>query len=353
LTGSDPIAYFADTGSWKVLPATTSLLPSDDPYPRPVELNRWEAYDVPYLPITNGVPNTYDSGDPNVIDEHLWMMSDAGIDYILFDLTNGYLTDGIYLDAIEVCKRVDAMNASGLGHLEYAVAIGNPPPGGVVARVEAEAQMALRDFVNPATSACGNSYFHWEGKPLLTLFSNYSERVEWETSQAPKPFASQFTMRFGTGRVIELDGAGPAPGPREYPSATGQGCGVLPTGPTITPPAATFGTYLGWGTPWGSVGTGPAMIVMPGWNPHNGEYVARSQNGSPAGFYTTCAWDRVIAAKPPMVVINSFNEYMEESSVAPTDTSGTTGCQFCSEGWPTPSFYWDLTVSRIDQYRSP
>src|SRR5439155_16424799 len=59
---ADPVAYFGNTGTWKVMPAAT--------YFKPEMMNFWDAYDIAYRPITHGNPATYDSGDSSVIDEH-------------------------------------------------------------------------------------------------------------------------------------------------------------------------------------------------------------------------------------------------------------------------------------------
>ena len=91
---------------------------------------------------------------------------------------------------------------------------------------------------------------------------------------------------------------------------------------------------------------------MPGWNNHQGQFVSRTQYGSPGGFYLNCGWDRVLSAnpKPSMVIINSYNEYAEQTAVAPANTNLVGGGG--AEPWPSPSYYWDITVNKITQYKS-
>ena len=62
---------------------------------------------------------------------------------------------------------------------------------------------------------------------------------------------------------------------------------------------------------------------MAGWNNHRTEYISRTQQGVPGGFYTTCTWDRILGKPimPSMIVLNSFNEFAEETGLQPTDTT--------------------------------
>ena len=88
---------------------------------------------------------------------------------------------------------------------------------------------------------------------------------------------------------------------------------------------------------------------MPGWINKSGERILRTQLGVEGGFYTTCGWNRVLAAAPEMTVINSFNEFAERTAVQPADTS-IVGDSL--ESWSSPSFYWDITVQKVQQLKN-
>src|SRR5262249_28029438 len=153
-------------------------------------------------------------------------------------------------------------------------------------------------------------------------------------------------IRWASGRVPECRVGIPCSG--DYPSRDQRGCDSPPPADQYPSPPQ-WGEFVGWGTPWGTPGSGPIMTVMPGWNTIGGatgnEFVSRTQYGQPDGFYTRCAWARVLAAtpRPPMVVIASYNEYIEENAVAPALWQGEGSCTYCSEQWPTATRYWDLT----------
>jgi hypothetical protein len=54
----------------------------------------------------------------------------------------------------------------------------------------------------------------------------------------------------------------------------------------------------------------------------------------------------VLASKPDIAVITSFNDYTEDTAVAPTDTSnvGTTAEPwYNTSGQLDPDFYWNMT----------
>ena len=72
-------------------------------------------------------------------------------------------------------------------------------------------------------------------------------------------------------------------------------------------------------------------------------------------FYRQC-WQRVLDnPKPQIVMIQAFNDYLEESAVWITDTSKLDDTQekwTTSDGKLSPSLYWDLTKEYIAKLRS-
>lgn len=330
----DPVVYVSSSGEWRTLLA--------EQYIEPPRLNLWEAWNVKYRPMVNGVATIYDSGDTAVIDEHLAMIDNAGIDYILIDLTNRVETDYIYTRAKAVCERLATHNSNG-GSLKFAVGVGAVQWTQNPSTVESEAAFVNTNFVTDAT--CGSSYYQYQGKPLLVAYGNESDIVGpsgW-INYGSKTSTNSFTV------VPALSKLPPAPN-GENPGAqngtvtsdNGSGCGTFPSYAY----SSYYGQALGWGLLYGTPTSGPIMPVMPGWKNKEGWYIKRSQNGANDGFYTTCGWNRVLSTTPSMVVINSFNEFAERTAVMPTQTSGVPEVD---DRWPSNSYFWDITVSKIGQ----
>lgn len=330
----EPIAYHelytngAGAGQWKVL---------FDGYLSPSHMNYWQALTIEQTPIGG----QYDSGDPAVIQSHLQQINDAGIDFILIDLTNGVSTHQFILDRTKaVCSQLHTFNAQG-HNLKYAIAIGKAQYSGNTLDVEAEAQEVLNLFVNDPT--CGADYFKINNVPLLeSHFNSYAQKQDW-LNLTTHTASNSFIVKYGLGTVPLA--------PSNAPSALGQGCGTYSN---PTPPVSDLGNYIGWGIPYGTYSGGATAEVMPGTNNKSGSVVKRTQNGVEGSFYTTCGWDRVQTNKPTidMVVINSYNEYAEETAVAPTDTSTINNIPIISESWSNPSLYWDKTVQQIALFKN-
>lgn len=326
----DPIAYVdqyknnAGSGQWKVL---------FEGYPQPADMNFWEAFEIEYVP-TGGL---YDSITPAVLASHLAEIDGAGVDFILLDLTNGITSHPEITERAEAfCTALDTYNDLG-NNLKFAVSGGHGQFSGDNAEVESEAEEVKNMFVDSTT--CGSYYYQLDGKPLLgMMFNSYAQKQDWLNYET-KTHTGDFTVKYVLGRLPDA--------PDNVPSSTGSGCGSFSS---PTPPSNDFGNYIGWGLPYGTLTTGPLMVVQPGWNTHRGQVIKRTQNSVEGGFYTTCGWDRTDSAD--VVVINSYNEYAEETAVASTDTSGITSIPPVGETWSDPDFYWDLTISEITDFKN-
>lgn len=300
------VAYYAATGTWKVEPYHYYKLNLHD---------SWTAWDIKYRPLTLGSYQTYDSNDPAVIDEHLATISGAGIDFLLFDETNGiYVDDGyIYERARTVTSRIDNWNdTAGNRSIKYALAIGDIQYTHDPASVEYEAGEVWDKFVNTTNGGTQN-YFYVDGKPLLVLYCNSTDRSAWQNWSGNKTNSNKFTVRYAEG---------------ESPAG-----------------------FYGWYTPAsGTIPDDNVMNVMPGWNNHVAGFtpISREQGD----YYSLKAWDRVMQKnpKPKIVMITSYNEYREDNIVAVTDTSNVTGT---TEKWYNKSgvidnfMYWNMTKAYI------
>lgn len=307
-------------------------------YIQPDVQNYWDALTIEHIP-TGG---QYSSGDTAKIREHLEQIDDAGIDFILIDLTNGVESHDWILDnAKAVCTELDDYNDNGGGSLKFASASGKVQYTNNIADVESEAQDILDNFVNDPV--CGDHYYQVSSKPFMEVhFNSYAQKQNWLANQT-KTVTNGFTVKYGTGQVPIPSGG--------QPSATGSGCGGFPSG--STPPWADMKNWIGWTMPFGTWQIDDWATVMPGSNNKHGHVIKR--NGTGYQFYDTCGWSRVQANKSNIdyVVINSYNEYAEETAVAPADTSGFTTVPVTSEAWPSTDYYWDMTVQEISDYKTP
>ncbi|MDG0810382.1 discoidin domain-containing protein [Cohnella rhizosphaerae] len=300
------VAYSAATGSWTVQPYR---------YFKKNLHDTWSAWNLKYVPLTLGTYRQYDSDEVPVVDEHLATMSGAGVDFLLLDETNGlYVDDGYIFDrAVTLSKRVNNWNSTtGNRSLKYALAIGDLQYTHDPRSVEYEAGEVWNQFVN-ATNGGTKNYYYLNGKPLLVLHAGEADRNAWLNWNGDKTNSSKFTIRYSEGGT--------------------------PSG------------YYGWYTPAsGTIANDEVMVVMPGHNPNQATYTPISRaNGD---YYATKAWDRVMnkSPKPQIVMVNSYNEYAEETAVAVTDTSQATGLTekwLNSSGVMDNAMYWNMTKEYI------
>lgn len=283
------------------------------------QYNTWEAWNIKYVPYTLGSYQTYDSGDPDVIDEHLAMLAEAQIDFLIFDETNNLYVDNGYIfnRAKAVAERIRIWNSnSSHRKIRYVIAIGGIQFDNNPATLEYEAGVLYNRFVNTVDGGSDN-YFYKDGKPLLVNYCNPSVETIWNNYTGDKTNSDLFTCEWAH-----------------------------------TPSEA--GTY-GWEVRNGSIDDDEVMVVMPGWNNHKdaGYPVVLRNNGV---YYFNDCWDRVIrkCPRPQFVIINSFNEYAEDTAIAPTDTSGlasTSEKWYNSNGVIDNNMYWNTTKEYIKQMK--
>ena len=332
---SAPIVYFDYGNIWKVLPA--------DQYVAGEEVNLWEAYGVRYLPVVDGEAGQYASDDPDVMDAHIKLIAEAGIDYLLFELGN-HLKEYYTNNAITVSERLALWNSDCRNRpLYYAVAVGGAQFNQQGSYFEYEAGEIWDRFCQNPDVPSG-TYFNLEGKPLLVGFEceQYWNEEAWdglanEYGPARGTETYHFTVRWATGAVF----------PRDYP--------YIPSWIELVEPE-DYGLYFGWLVPQGTLENSEQMAIMPGANNHidGGIQVSRTIDGIPGGFYTYKGWNAVLRNKPEVVTICSFNDYLEDTAVEPCDTStvGTSAEPWNDEnGQPAPYLFWDLTKEYNKRYK--
>ncbi len=309
------VAFYAGTngGTWKVerYRATDTVV-----------TNTWLGFggkpEIKYKPLTLGVYQQYDSGNINVVNEHLATIADAKIDWLLLDETNGLNAEsGAILNRAKVlaqCVKIWNDNSANRD-IKYAFAIGGIQWTNHPLTIEQEARQVWDEFADNPAFGGSNYHYYLDGKPLLVVYTSVENQTAWKNYTGDKSATNHFTVRFASSCL-----------PGEY----------------------------GWPLPQtGTVDNDDVMVVMPGWNNHVGNLppVLRN-NGS---YYSTSCWDKVIkrAVKPQTVIINSFNEFAEDTGVQIADTSALT----TSEMWTNScgvidnDLYWNMTKDFINQLK--
>jgi len=309
------ISFTASSGTWQV----QRYRQGDQ-----VSINTWGGFPnqpaIGYLPLTLGTYQTYDSGNPAVIDEHIQTISAAKIDYLLLDETNNLnVVSGAVLNrAARVSARISAWNDNVQNaRLRYAFAIGGIQWSNNPVTIENEARQTWDEFANNPSYG-GDDYYKLGSKPLLVVYTTKSNQAAWLAYSGDKSASNRFTVKFAS-----------------------------------SDPSVTSGEY-GWQLPsTGAVDNADVMVAMPGWNNHRGNPPVVRDKGA----YYTAVWNKILARNPlpSSVVINSFNEHAEDTGMQVSDTSQL---PTTSERWYNannvlqPDFYWNLTVGFVAQYKS-
>lgn len=279
-----------------------------------------EIYYRPLLP--DGSYGKYDSADKDLQWFHLEQMADAGIDFLIYDQTNGLDVQNavgepwINNNAIAMSQTIYKWNKTGNKNIKYCSSIG------MIAvlkqdysMIEAEAKVLWERYNSQAWGG-PEHHMYVDGKPLLVLMPALKEH--WEAYDGDKTYTNKFTLRY----------------------ATGYGYGEE--------------DQWGWVVPKAFV-TEDVTTLMPGWykKPHFLESIYRER-----GTLYKANWEIVLESDitPNYIVINSFNEYAEHTAVFTANTS-LFPADYPIERWineakeETPSLYWDITKEYIAKYR--
>ncbi len=285
---------------------------------------------------TYGIPDSYNT---DVIDFQIAQLAEAQIDFILFDLTNGGLTekipygwDGnqwIVETAQLTCERLKAWNESHDWKVKYAVGVGVYANLRKTLSIGEAAEYQSEAVLTKFYHAYGeDNYYQIDGKPLLILhdFGNESALTVpggWNmysaSSSTDHDAGDQFTIR----------------------------------GSLSTPHEDTG---YAWYTPMGgTVVTEESATVCPGqWNHANSMPNAYRENGK----HYINDWKTILKSDitPDVVLISSFNDYNEDTAVFTADTSQ------CNPEWEeqwiddtgnlNPSMYWEITKEGIATLRN-
>ena len=103
----------------------------------------------------------YLSDDEAVIRKHAQMLADAGVDVVIFDVTNGWTYPKSYLALMRAFAEVRA-NGGRTPQIAFLCPFRNPPPDSPRGKV---VQRLWEDVYKPGLHS--ELWFRWEGKPLL------------------------------------------------------------------------------------------------------------------------------------------------------------------------------------------
>lgn len=286
-----------------------------------------------YRPLCSGKPGDYRnhaSDDIAVIDYHVEQLAAARIDFVALELSpgglGGYRKSEAYNYMVQcgrlTCERIHKWNAAHPWKLRYALGVGvhqdcrgSDSWGQAIEKV---AKDVYETFYTNASYGGPDTFYHLNGKPLLICYGIRLEHLksEWGNYTGDKTYGDRFTLRSFTGYAAE-------------------------------------GEY-GWPLPLhkGTLLHSEVELVQPGFNVHRPNEVEYRKGGA---FYRSC-WEKVLDnPKPQIVMIQAFNDYLEESAVWITDTGALDATQekwTGQDGKLHPAMYWEMTKDYINRLRS-
>ncbi len=276
----------------------------------------------PLLP--DGTFGRYDSGNDAVIQYHIEEIANAGIDFLIFDQTNDIdarNAQGTWINnnSLKVAKAISAWNkVEGHRQLRYCSAVGAfATINNDYSIIESEANKLYVRYITKEWGSEEN-HVYVDGKPLLVIFTITQEQWEAYAATHDTKYTDRFTLRFALGHAYD-------PG------------------------------LWGWVIPKAQV-TEDVVTINPGWFKlnHPLEKVYRNR-----GETYRSQWETILSSDitPDFIVINSINEYAEQTAIWPADTSDFPADNpverwLNPEGEEDPYLYWNMTKLYIQKYRN-
>lgn len=218
----------------------------------------------------------YAGGDAYIIAKHMQWLTDAGMDFIFFDVTNAFIYEG---NVKAVMREFDRREALGLKCPKMAFSTHSSS-----ARVVSQ----LYDIFY-SKPEYDKYWYEWEGKPLIL-----TDRAEYET--LPDSVKNRFTARYSWAWQT---GENQWPWLANYPQGWGY---VMRDGKRVNEQI--------------SVSTAQHAHSKIGKSYHNGKEPAFNEKAlceeTPQGLYFAEQWKRVFDVEPKMVMITQWNEWMAQ-----------------------------------------
>lgn len=248
----------------------------------------------------------YTVGDDFTISAHFASMKGAGIDYVIFDHTNGIGNDAGTIE--QNARSVVATNAKlGVGaQLKISVAIGHGLWGAKsIEAHKAEADHIWKNYVEDP------HYQKINGKPLLVVYNSIESDKDCFGCNWDDP---RFSVRRAGGMI---DGSNP-----------------------VLKKYANEGIW-GWVMKDPLIASPEAITVMPGWDTkHLGRGTTPIDRAN--GNYYMKQWLFAIKNNPRNIIIASWNDWAEETSIEPAESvSGPKWVD--SYGTEVPDYYLQIT----------
>ena len=273
--------------------------------PNDPDKNLWKDWDIQYKPLLpDGTYGLYDSMDKELIMYHLKELTEAGIDFIIMDQTNHIDVGGGFINkrALAVAECIQEWNDAGNKPIRYCSAIGAIQWEQNGKAIEDEAVLLNNRYLR---EPFGESYYMLDGKPLLIVYGDNGEKMwkDYIDGGGKTKYTDKFTLRWADNQS--------RPG------------------------------YYGWAYDQGTKQDTEVMVVMPGWDNRKGHTPVPRNHGE---WYKE-SWKQVFTAKkkPKIIVINSFNEYAENTGVFTAKTA--------LYGDDPADMYWNMTKEYIKLYR--
>lgn len=273
-----------------------------------------------------GIP---DSSDTAVIDFHLSELADAKIDFVVFDLTNVILADGlinaedawIVDNTVLTCQRIANWNRNNSWKIRYAFAIGvytdENGQTSIGGSTETQAKTVYENFYNN-TSYGRDNYYQINKTPLLIVYDASQDVLNgnggWNSYTGDRTYGDKFVVRGAK--------------------------------------SGETGTY-GFDNRNGPNVNSEVSLISPGYNSHS---TAQPEVERKKGDTYKENWEKVLNSETPAIlVISSFNDYCQDTAVFTADTSN---CESGFEeqwldknGQISNTMYWNMTREGIIKLR--
>lgn len=250
----------------------------------------------------------YDSGDAQVVQTHFAQMKSAGVDFLIFDDTNGITANDLKVDAnVRAIMARDAQLPASI-QIPYAFAIGAQ----LWANCSLDLQRAEADYVYSFSDS--PLYFKWRGEPLLVNYNAYDGPDACAPNWDDEPL-HRFSVRRATG-LVDVGDAGLAP----Y-----GGLG-----------------WWGWAVRYPQPATQEEIAVSPGAdNVHRGCPGCAIRIDRENGKLFGLQWLNAIKRNPAAIVVAGWNEFNDETAIEPA--RATTGPAWVDAyGEETPDLYLQI-----------